>query len=956
MFNQKGDICAISNGMKRVFYILFFSIFFYSISIFINSSISFAATEFVSSIMQSGGDYNTLFSWEAAINTNLTVSSTKVYSASSTTGTVSDAATVTGSISTTTKAKVLHNATSSNQVLVENIRNILTGTSTFSTSSNIVTGTGTLYTTELANSDYIWLESSQTWQQILSIQSSTQLTLTATSTIAGSGQSSVRGKSNFQSGEQLKVDASNYIVISNTGDSAIATAKIDGAWTSADTTSLTIDGWTTTSTNYIRIYTTAAARHNGKWDAGKYRLEAGGNFITVLQINTPHTRIEGLQVAKTTGGGDGSMINIYANKPTVSFSIIKMIGGTKIAGITTRDGSYGNNGGFFFNNIIYDCSTGFGVSWSIGTVAYNNTVINCDVGFSMDSGGTDYVSTAKNNLSKSTVDFTYGVATVTTGYNASFDGTADDKGGAGNRVNQTFTFINATTTNGDFHLAPTDAGAKDYGVSDPGTGLFSDDIDGQTRPSGSAWDIGADEFVNTAPNAPVSLGQYQSGCSSSISTSTYWVSTSTICFMGVISDPDLNDLEKLQVELSTSTLSNTPNYTASSFTTSTATSSANATATSSITVSSLPDGNYKWQARLLDYNNGTSSFTQFNSGTNSFGIDTTAPTGTIASSTHGTITSSSIIINRPSTSTITESGSGLYQWQVRRNSTTTLSAVSTSTVTTSDTSLTSNTQYTYDVRFTDVAGNISSYGATSSKYTLTPDPTNFSATPSQTSNALSVDSFNNASSSSSGYYFSNTTNSNNSGWITTNSWTDTGLTCNTSYSYTIKYRNGDSTESATSSLFQTTSACSVSAAVASAGLPISILAGSSAKPILRQAQDKQPVQPNNYATTQPSNYETINTFTKYLYPGLSNPEVKNLQTLLSNYPDIYPEQKITGYYGSLTKQAIQKLQIKYNITDESDKAFGLVGPKTRKVLNLLEQINYLQNQLNQILSQIKKSS
>jgi hypothetical protein len=61
--------------------------------------------------------------------------------------------------------------------------------------------------------------------------------------------------------------------------------------------------------------------------------------------------------------------------------------------------------------------------------------------------------------------------------------------GTGNRFSQTFTFAGAS----DYHLASTDAGARDYGVSDPGSGLFADDIDGETR-SGS-WDIGSDEYV-----------------------------------------------------------------------------------------------------------------------------------------------------------------------------------------------------------------------------------------------------------------------------------------------------------------------------------------------------------------------------------------------------------------------------------------------------------------------------
>ena len=943
---------------KKIFPILFFSIFFYFVSIFIGSGVSFAATEFVATIQQTGGDYNTLSSWEAAINTDLTVSSTKVYSISSTTGTVSDGATVTGSVSSSTKAKVLHNAsTTSNQVLVENIRNIITGTSTFSTSSNIVTGSGTLYTTELAVNDYIWLESSQTWNQILSIQSSTQLTLSATSTIAGSGQSSVRGKSNFQSGEQLQVNGSNYVVISNTGDSAIATAKIDGAWTSADTTSVIIDGWTTTSTNYIRIYTTTAARHNGKWDDTKYRLSGTSTYIGI-KVLVSYVTVDGLQISDWTasaGNSVGIFIDYSANNPDhlkLTSNIIKNIGNTSDRyGKGINIGSGSNN--IVANNIIYNIRMyGIYANDYKSAAIYNNTIYNYNyvagAGGSGINVGANGAGPIKNNLIIAGVNG--GTALVSGAAVTSTNGTSDTSGSAGlQNISSSTEFISLVSGGEDFHLKPTAASINvGTNLSGDATYAFSTDIDGQTRPSGSAWDIGADEFVNTAPNAPVSLGQYTSGCSSSISTSTYWIATSTICFSGLISDTDINDLEKLSVELSTSTFSNSPNYTASTFTTSTATSTSAAVATSSITVSSLPDGNYKWQARLLDYSNGTSTFTQFNSGNNSFGIDTTSPTGTIASSTYGTITSSTIIINRPSTSTITESGSGLYQWQVRKNSSSTLSAVSTSTATTSDTGLTSNTQYTYDVRFTDLVGNISSYGATSSKYTLTPDPTNLSITPSQTSNALSVDSFNNASSSLSGYYFRNTTASTTSGWITSNSWTDTGLTCNTSYTYTIKYRNGDSVESATSSLSQTTSACSVSASVANAGLPISILSP------LSPTRNAQPISSPSIQKYQPIS------FSNYLYPGLSNSDVKNLQILLSNPPaggpDIYPEAKITGYYGQLTKQAVQKLQIKYNITNQSDSAYGYVGPKTRKVLNLLQQINYLQNQLNLLLSQIKNPS
>jgi hypothetical protein len=62
-------------------------------------------------------------------------------------------------------------------------------------------------------------------------------------------------------------------------------------------------------------------------------------------------------------------------------------------------------------------------------------------------------------------------------------------GNSHDRLSQTFSFIDEAGD--DFHLASNDSGARNYGVNDPGSGLFSSDIDAQTRLG--TWDIGADE-------------------------------------------------------------------------------------------------------------------------------------------------------------------------------------------------------------------------------------------------------------------------------------------------------------------------------------------------------------------------------------------------------------------------------------------------------------------------------
>lgn len=124
-----------------------------------------------------------------------------------------------------------------------------------------------------------------------------------------------------------------------------------------------------------------------------------------------------------------------------------------------------------------------------------------------------------------------------------------------------------------------------------------------------------------------------------------------------------------------------------------------------------------------------------------------------------------------------------------------------------ETGLSENTQYTgrYVTAYNDYGNSVSS-SAASSIYTLADTPTNLAASSVSTNSiTLSVDSLPNDISDSSGYYFSRS--GANSGWIQTNSWQDTGLSCGTSYTYTIKYRNGDGVETDTISLTQSTSGC-----------------------------------------------------------------------------------------------------------------------------------------------------
>lgn len=73
---------------------------------------------------------------------------------------------------------------------------------------------------------------------------------------------------------------------------------------------------------------------------------------------------------------------------------------------------------------------------------------------------------------------------------------------------------------------------------------------------------------------------------------------------------------------------------------------------------------------------------------------------------------------------------------------------------------------------------------------------------------------------------------------------------------------------------------------------------------------------------------TVQEFRFQLRDGANNEEVKLLQELLATDEGIYPEKRITGFFGHLTKKALVKFQLKHGI-----EGTGEVGPQTRRVLN-----------------------
>ena len=71
-----------------------------------------------------------------------------------------------------------------------------------------------------------------------------------------------------------------------------------------------------------------------------------------------------------------------------------------------------------------------------------------------------------------------------------------------------------------------------------------------------------------------------------------------------------------------------------------------------------------------------------------------------------------------------------------------------------------------------------------------------------------------------------------------------------------------------------------------------------------------------------------------LREGMTSEDVKLLQVVLAADPDIYPEGRVTGYYGRLTAQAVKRFQKAHGLDQ-----VGNVGPKTLEKINEALQKN-----------------
>lgn len=292
-----------------------------------------------------------------------------------------------------------------------------------------------------------------------------------------------------------------------------------GSGTAADTTAVTVAGWTTDATGYIIIKANPADTGGDQsaqmpWSTSIYRLDyTGASAATIVfNIGQAYTKVMALQFrfTKTDGVSQYGQGVYVANVAGVKVSRCHSVSRSNVTG--TWNGGFNNFGSVAtyvcFENCVatYQAPLGSGktsfigfLCFANGTGANNCTAANpsydcaeLNVGFVAQGSGvtatyTNCLAEIKGTSTGTKADFLARLAgTLAGNYNASSDATAP---GANSLINKTFTFVSAT----DFHLSAADvSGALTGGVDLSGT--FTDDFDADTRVD---WGIGADEVLSS---------------------------------------------------------------------------------------------------------------------------------------------------------------------------------------------------------------------------------------------------------------------------------------------------------------------------------------------------------------------------------------------------------------------------------------------------------------------------
>ena len=268
----------------------------------------------------------------------------------------------------------------------------------------------------------------------------------------------------------------------------IEVANCSGA--TADTTSVSIDGWTCSSDNYIKIIGDWTPPTSGNfYDTTKYRLELTGDNAFGIYRTAKLYNIQ-FQYTPTANGDTLLYVANWSDTGSINFvnCIFKGVMGS-YSDVRNELYYYGGEavGSYFMNCVFWDWTA----SWTAPILArggihniYNCTFHNCNFGVSTQSGTTiNATNCIFHDVTTDSNSDGGGTRNLTTCDTADGDYFTDE-------------------ANDNFHLA---AGAAPIDAGTDLSATFTTDIDGATR-TGS-WDIGADEVAaGTTPQIRIKGG------------------------------------------------------------------------------------------------------------------------------------------------------------------------------------------------------------------------------------------------------------------------------------------------------------------------------------------------------------------------------------------------------------------------------------------------------------------
>ena len=263
------------------------------------------------------------------------------------------------------------------------------------------------------------------------------------------------------------------------------------------TSEISIDGWVTSDSNYLKIYTPhifsevgSSQRHSGVWNPDAYRItrEASADNQNLINIRVANVHIDGLQLEIEKNGYltiSGIKVGDFAGTGffTLSNTLLTSTDGADYA-LNLDNANLTFN---IWNNIIYEWVYGVYLpgEFTESSTIYNNTLVNNNYGLS-DLSGVSYslINNLCRNAGVDTICYFGFSGGVNHSTNISNDTSSPDI------AFKSITINFANIAGNDFHLNSSDTAAINQGTLL--LDYFSDDIDG--APRDSMYDIGADEW------------------------------------------------------------------------------------------------------------------------------------------------------------------------------------------------------------------------------------------------------------------------------------------------------------------------------------------------------------------------------------------------------------------------------------------------------------------------------